>query len=319
MHEPELKPLFSLIVPAFNAQATLEETLSGIASQSYTDYETIIVDDGSVDGTSAIAESWIAGCDNARVIHQENGGSARAINTGIHAARGEYVVVNSADDILLEDCLKLQKLAIDENSDCKLFCSQVIHFHHSEGWEQPAYSGPMWEYSHKLKLEELLARRFFGSGITFSREVAIDLGGYTPGCYAEDFDFYLRAMLRGYDMWYTKEALARQRVSDFQKSARGMNIYHSVVDIIQNALDLDYISSADKLKLHVALWDFQGLEGHRNIEQEKALLEQKESLESLLGRISNRYLRACINILIQVVKPIARPFRRLMTRNKKAR
>ena len=92
-------PLVSLVIPAFNAEKTLARTLRSAAAQSYTNLELIIVDDGSSDGTAAIAEAFCTGEPRARLLSQANAGVASARNSGIAAARGAWVAPLDADDL----------------------------------------------------------------------------------------------------------------------------------------------------------------------------------------------------------------------------
>lgn len=80
----------SIIMPAFNVQATMRETLAALLTQTYASYEVIIVDDGSTDCTPGIAAQFAAD-PRVRVIRQANRGLAGARNTGIAAARGDVI------------------------------------------------------------------------------------------------------------------------------------------------------------------------------------------------------------------------------------
>jgi glycosyltransferase involved in cell wall biosynthesis len=93
------QPLVSVIVPAWNAQGTLGETLRSAAAQTCRDLEIIIVDDGSTDDTAAIAAEFCASDPRARLIRQENRGVAAARNRAIDDARGDYIAPLDADDL----------------------------------------------------------------------------------------------------------------------------------------------------------------------------------------------------------------------------
>jgi glycosyltransferase involved in cell wall biosynthesis len=97
----------SVIVPAWNAQATLFETLASIAAQRFTDIEILIVNDGSTDATTAIATDFCNRDPRARLIDKSNGGVASARNAGIAVARGEWVAPIDADDLWHPDYLAL--------------------------------------------------------------------------------------------------------------------------------------------------------------------------------------------------------------------
>ena len=100
--------LISVVIPAYNATATLAETLRSALRQTHAELEVIVVDDGSKDGTRAMAESFAAEDPRVRVISKANAGVAAARNTGIDAARGDFIAPLDADDLWHPDKLRLQ-------------------------------------------------------------------------------------------------------------------------------------------------------------------------------------------------------------------
>lgn len=98
--------LLSVVVAAFNVEKYLERCLRSLgAEQSTTDYEVIVVDDGSTDGTGNIARRWVAGGANRKVVQQENAGLGAARNAGLASATGGYVWFVDGDDYLAADGL----------------------------------------------------------------------------------------------------------------------------------------------------------------------------------------------------------------------
>jgi glycosyltransferase involved in cell wall biosynthesis len=92
-------PAVSVVVPAFNAAATIEETLQSIAQQTYRNLDVIVVDDGSSDDTAMLVRRHGAHDPRFRVISQPNGGVASARNAGVRASRGEFIAFIDADDL----------------------------------------------------------------------------------------------------------------------------------------------------------------------------------------------------------------------------
>jgi glycosyltransferase involved in cell wall biosynthesis len=93
------RPLVSVIVPAWNAEATLTETLRSVGSQTYTELEIVIVDDGSTDGTASIASAFCRSEPRATLVRKANGGLSSARNAAIAASLGEWIAPLDADDI----------------------------------------------------------------------------------------------------------------------------------------------------------------------------------------------------------------------------
>jgi glycosyltransferase involved in cell wall biosynthesis len=101
-------PLFSVVIPAYNAAKTLGDTVKSVFEQTVQDFEIVIVNDGSKDETLATAELIAASDSRIRVVSQSNGGASAARNTGIKAATGKYVAMLDADDLWLPHKLERQ-------------------------------------------------------------------------------------------------------------------------------------------------------------------------------------------------------------------
>lgn len=98
--------ILSIIVPVYNADGFLENCLQSIISQSFTSWECILVNDGSVDRSAEICDSIASTDDRFRVIHKNNGGASSARNRGIVEARGKWITFIDADDFIGETFLK---------------------------------------------------------------------------------------------------------------------------------------------------------------------------------------------------------------------
>lgn len=92
--------MISIIIPVYNVKKYLKDCLDGILMQTYTDWECILVDDGSKDGSAEICDSYALRDARFKVIHKENGGVSSARNMGLKEARGEWVAFVDADDMI---------------------------------------------------------------------------------------------------------------------------------------------------------------------------------------------------------------------------
>ena len=109
------EPLVSVVVPCFNAAAFLAETLRSVCGQTYRQLEILIVDDGSTDGTAAIATEFARGDDRVRLLQKPNGGLSSARNFGIDHARGKYISFVDGDDLWVPS--KIEKHVAHLESD----------------------------------------------------------------------------------------------------------------------------------------------------------------------------------------------------------
>ena len=98
--------LFSIIIPAYNAEAYLSRCLDSIFSQEFDDYEVIVINDGSTDNTANILSEYSSKHPNLQVLTQSNQGMATARNRGLEVAQGDYVLFVDSDDQITEGALK---------------------------------------------------------------------------------------------------------------------------------------------------------------------------------------------------------------------
>jgi GT2 family glycosyltransferase len=149
---PEQSPRVSAIVPAYNSVRYLPEAIDSVLAQTYRDFEIIVVDDGSTDGTQGVLARY---GDRIRVVRQSNQGSAAARNAGILAARGEFIAFLDADDLWLPQKLERQMRLFGERPEIGWVYSDYREFdesglgtrsffereglrHPPEGWVLPA-------------------------------------------------------------------------------------------------------------------------------------------------------------------------------------
>lgn len=105
-------PLISVIIPAYNAERWIRDTIRSVLDQTLSDLEVIVVNDGSIDGTSVSARSIKD--DRVRVIDQKNTGVSGARNAGYHAARGTFIAFLDADDAMLPENLGTKLDALEQ-------------------------------------------------------------------------------------------------------------------------------------------------------------------------------------------------------------
>ena len=103
----------SIIVPIYNVEPYLRKCIDSILAQTFTDFECILVDDGSPDNCPTICDEYAKKDSRIRVIHKENGGLSDARNAGLDIAQGEYIGFVDSDDYILEDMYSQMILKMD--------------------------------------------------------------------------------------------------------------------------------------------------------------------------------------------------------------
>lgn len=119
-------PEISVIVPVYKVEKYIQRCVDSILNQTFSDFELILVDDGSPDNCGAICDDYAEKDHRIRVIHKENGGVSSARNAGLCVAKGEYILFCDADDSLTDDALSVMISAM-ENDDSQLIVSDSIH------------------------------------------------------------------------------------------------------------------------------------------------------------------------------------------------
>ena len=110
--------IFSIIIPVYNAADYLGSCIQSIVNQDFSDFELILIDDGSVDGSLKVCQSWQAKDERIRVHHQKkNKGQGAARNVGLRDAKGQYVLFIDADDAIAEDTLAQNFQILNNNPD----------------------------------------------------------------------------------------------------------------------------------------------------------------------------------------------------------
>lgn len=204
--------LASVVIPAFEAERFLGEAIESVLAQDYSPVETIVVDDGSGDGTAAVARSYAGR--GVTVIEQENRGPAAARNRGFAASRGEFVAFHDADDTIPPEKLSIQvgEMLADPAIGCVLAEQELLV---EEGAELPFWAeGSPVPTVMPAKPEELAEEPdVHPMTMVVRRAVFERVGGFDEEMRAaEDFDWMLRAAEQGVGIARLQDVLLRRRV-----------------------------------------------------------------------------------------------------------
>lgn len=184
--------MISVVIPLYNKEKSISATLESVLAQTYTDYEVIIVDDGSTDNSLKIVRERVKELESERVgvIHQNNSGVSAARNAGILAAKGDYVAFLDGDDLWNREFLKELVQLIEEYPGKSIYglgCEQI------KRGEQPIlnesyYRGESgWSYA---------TMAFTGSSACVNKDDAMEVGMFdTRMTHGEDLDMWWRLML----------------------------------------------------------------------------------------------------------------------------
>ena len=203
--DPEDTLPVTVLLPVFNGGRHLSAAVQSILDQTYPDFELLVVDDGSTDGSAQLLDALTD--PRVRVIHQDNQGLVSALNTGLAQAKHPLVARMDADDMSLPRRLELQVTHLRAHPEVAAVgcCFEVI----DEALETVRYvhtAGSSAYQKRRLYFRNVLAH----SGMTFRRDAVLDVGGYRDVGPAEDYDLWARLAVR-YEIESLPQTLLRYR------------------------------------------------------------------------------------------------------------
>jgi glycosyltransferase involved in cell wall biosynthesis len=209
-------PAVSIVLPAYNAERFLADAVASVLAQDFTSWELVIVDDGSTDGTGALADRLAAGDERISVVHQPNGGVSRARNTGLaHLSPASWAVTFlDADDVWEPDALRRLVAALEASPPtvvgvygfARLFGEGrelgPDRLEDAQGWARRGLRGP-WPRSvpptAPATFDVLVVWPCIATGgqLLIRRSAIVDAAPFVPGILSQDWLFWMRLSLRG--------------------------------------------------------------------------------------------------------------------------
>jgi len=207
-------PLVSVVMPSYNHDKFISESVRSVLNQSLGDLELVIVDDASIDRSRAVIEDFARRDQRIRcVFHSANLGIARSVNDGISEARGRFIAFTASDDVWCEDKLARQIQVLQSNEDLVVWAEgEVID---AEGRPTGELFTAKHGASKKKKtgriLHELLEGSFiFGSALVFLRRNIDDIRYDASLKYLNDYQFHVDLAAR-YEYFFIPQPLAKYR------------------------------------------------------------------------------------------------------------
>ena len=183
-------PTISVVIPAYNAERTILETLASVQQQTFSEFELIVINDGSTDRTLELLDT--VKDSRLKVFSYTNGGLPTARNRGISHATGEFIAFLDADDLWTPDKLELQLAALQQHPEAGLAYSWTESFIDEQG--KTFYPPNPISFEGNV-YAELLVNNFMASGSNpLIRKQAIEsIGEFDPACAGcADWDYWLR-------------------------------------------------------------------------------------------------------------------------------
>jgi glycosyltransferase involved in cell wall biosynthesis len=185
-------PLFSIIIPTYNRAHLITKTVDSVLSQSFRDYEIVVIDDKSTDNTEEVMQPYIRNQAVRYFRNEQNSERAISRNRGIDEARGQYISLLDSDDILFPECLQHAANFLSSNPACRFFHCQYVFVNEShEILSRQMYPSSRNTFRNILTGNYVSNIGFFLHADT-ARKLRVDENPVLRG--VEDYDFVIRAI-----------------------------------------------------------------------------------------------------------------------------
>ncbi len=206
MSPSKRNPKLSIVMPAYNHEKFVGEAIEGVLNQTFTDFEFIIVDDGSKDATADVIRSYKD--DRIHYYFQENQDAFNAINNGMAKATGDFWAILNSDDVYLPSRFeKIFEFQSKHDAQC-VFTDVCAIDDNSRALNDPDFGWNQWHQKNRQKyfdLDDLYAGFLHGnfmvttSNLFMSADLARKVGGFSALRYLHDYDYMFRLMLASPD------------------------------------------------------------------------------------------------------------------------
>jgi glycosyltransferase involved in cell wall biosynthesis len=288
----------SIIIPVFNGERYIKETLHSLLSQSVADWECVIIDDGSTDSTGSVVKQFVGADSRFKYYFQENKGLSGARNSGILYSSGEYLVFLDSDDLLSADMLGLTSGYLDKNSGIAIV-SGAWDFINEEGTTISKRKRPV--ISKDIKKDLLFGNLFPVHTAMVRKNLFSEIGQFDETLKShEDWDLWIRAAFAGYRFDTINNVVAHYRVHPGCMSLNYERMLSSSCQVLEKNFHAGNIGGYITCKPYVFI---QLLLGSANTFTERGNPNRGEELvhkaETIFSKysINEKFYPKCIHLL----------------------
>jgi glycosyltransferase involved in cell wall biosynthesis len=270
-------PVLSIIVPCYNYAHLLSQTLDNVRQQSFQNWECIVVDDGSTDHTASIAQGFVELDARFSYVFQKNSGLSAARNTGVRHAKGQFIQLLDADDLLEPEKAAIQVKILQENYAVDLVYSEVRYFKSSEPRALfCAFDGsnvpwmPCIDSDNPHLLHTQFQMNIMAVNCALFRKSVFDRVGYfNEGLKSvEDWEFWCRCLLQGCKLKFdtSPNTFALVRIHEGSMSTNALRMIEASIMARVNLRSIILKTSdlGDQVKELIAINERELVYLHRN-------------------------------------------------------
>jgi len=190
----------SVILPFFNAEKTLSQAIESIVKQNYNNYELLLINNNSTDGSNKIALEYEKKYPQIKLLHEKKQGVVFASKLGFASSKGKYIARMDSDDIILGQRLLLQATFLDKNTNIQVVSSLVRYssnFKNTQGFERFVNWSNSIQSTSDIWQNRFVEFPIVNPTLMFRREIAEKYGFYEHGDFPEDYEMFLRWAEKG--------------------------------------------------------------------------------------------------------------------------
>ena len=302
----------TVLMPVYNAESYLSMAIESVLSQSFHDFELIIVDDGSTDKSFAISKKYSERHSRIRIFRKDNSGISDTLNVGLSNARGGFIARFDADDIMYPNRLETQFKFLGSNPTlgfCGCFLELIDANGAAVGWSKPS---PVTRAEFEKLISERRPITFNHSSIMCRTTAMAEVGGYDRSMEpTEDTDLFNKILALGYDALIIPEYLLKYRLHSTSIGA------HKLKTQIENRNFIAYNFYARRFRTPtVSREEYTQIMASRPLLQKVLYSTEKMYLVnrhmSLYDYANRRYVRMTIHFVFSVLLRPNRALRRVL-------
>ena len=245
-------------MPAYNAEKYIAASIESVLAQTYSNWELIVVDDGSTDRTATVVQEFVRRDGCIRYLFQENGRLGKARNTGIRNSMGPLVAFLDSDDLWMPTKLEAQTRAIAENNADVVYSKSYVFSDENTDDETEILVSSVGKFSGPDFFDSLVRQPQIPVLTVLLKRSALDRVGLFEegkayhGC--EDYDLWLRLARDGLVFYGMSDVLARYRRHETAMTAMPSNMFKLTLLIVRRYIDQSGLSELEKQRRLTGLY-----------------------------------------------------------------
>jgi teichuronic acid biosynthesis glycosyltransferase TuaG len=250
--------LVSIVMPAYNSGKYIADSIRSVLAQTYSDWELIVVDDGSTDDTAAVVRDFMKHESRVKYIYQENGRLGKARNTGIRNSSGDLVAFLDSDDLWMETKLERQTHALREYEADLVYCNAYVFTDDNPLDETKKLQSSIGKFSGQAFYDSLVVQNQIPVLTVLGKKAALESVGLFEeakpyhGC--EDYDLWMKLAQAGFVFYGMPAVLARYRRHASAMTAVQSNVLKPMLATIKKHIDQTSLSAPQKQKRLTGLY-----------------------------------------------------------------